>query len=346
MTETVFKAADWPCCPTCGSKSLVIGGPWAGCPSCSFLGAVSVIESSPALDQVRTRIASKGGGDKTVAMMIADGAGFNRDVSDEIRIEISQRLVHERTWRIIRRSLNNSPSFAPVCVMNFHACDQRYMTLPAGSLVELVIAEKAALSHDVVSVMWISDSPQTTGFQPENAETRPIGDRGVLNVHTHFYGGATLVMSSSFRRDGKRLKFGNPEFHNARVASWCSQPVCWQIAPCVPGYLQPRFFSSRYFTSGVCINACLCENLDGMPVCNIAIRLGTDKKYDVISVPATGVKSGIASLNQKVDEMDRVMCEQKSVPSWAKTIIWPSNTDPRLVKRDIRALDLWKCATR
>jgi hypothetical protein len=346
MTESVFKTSDWPRCPTCGGRALVIGGPWIGCSSCSFLGAISATDSSPVLDQARARIASKGGGDNVVAMMVAEGAEFDSNISDEIRIEISRRLAHERVWRITRQSLNGATSFAPACVMNYHASDQRYMTLPAGSPIELVIAEKAALTHDVVSVMWISKSPQTLGFRAEDAEVRPVGERGFFNVHTHFYGGSTLVMSSSFRRDGKKLKFGNPEFHNAGVASWCSQPVCWQIVPCVPGYLQPRFLSLRYFTGGVSVNACLCENLDGLPMCNIAIRLGSDKGYDVIPVEAAGVKAGISNLNQKVEDMDRVMLEQRSVPVSAKTVTWPADTDPRLVQRTIRELEVWKHAIR
>ena len=348
MTEPVFKVSEWPSCPTCGNKTLVTGGVWVSCSSCSFIDNVSSMPRSPVFDQIRTRIASKGGGEEVIAVIGPDGTDFNEFAIDEVRVEISRRLIHEKVWRAVRNSLNDVKEFVPRCVMNFHRSDRRYLTLKLDGMAQLTIAQRAALSHDIVSVMWISPSPQPSGFCNKNAGPLKVGDRGFFNVNTHFYGGPTLAMSTSFRRDGNKMKFGNPVFHNQEcaISSWCAQPVCWEIVRCVPGRFQPRFFSSRLFSGGTCINACLCEDLDGPVVASIAVRQSSESKYEVIPIEAPSVRTGIATLNTKVEAMDAKMLEQLSTPLWAKTASWPSDVDPRLVRRDIAALDVWKHVVR
>lgn len=347
MTEKELLAPEnWPECPSCGTEALVVGGAWCACPSCSFMGQTKSLAPSPALDLVRVRAAIKGDGFGAVVFVAKNSSSYDPIIVDELRLVISQRLVHERVWRSVRSSMSPGGLFTPLCVMNFNRNDRRYLTLRIDTADRLLVAKNAAASHDIVSVMWLSKDAPSGEFCDDDARSEVIGESGFFNVHTHFYGAPSIVMTTSYRLVGGALKFGVPVFHHLHPLSWISQPICWSVVKCVPGRVFPEFLAVRKFPDGTVVNACACEDMDGAPRCGIAVQTSPGGLFFSTDVPARTLREGIADLSERVKKIDLVAASKQVLPDVVSTSTWEPGTDPRLVLGGIRTMDIWNLVGR
>lgn len=317
---------EWPKCSSCGSEILVVGGDYAACVGCESIVPVSQVRTD-IVSFAQTRISLKMNGTENISVFTRQTFEWG-STQAETASRLFQRMVHQDVYLKLRRTIKQGETFVPQCVMNYHSGDMRFVTLPIKTPIHDIIARKHAAMHDISSVFWIGS--EIGDFSFSDAMLAPVPESGVLIMHTHFYGAPTLVMTTNFSFRGGKLKFSRPDFHHAPIASWAGQAVCWQVMPLVPNRIAPRFFGGRLFESGLCINAVVSEDMDGIePLCVMAIRSEWGAEFKVTKIPATKVKAGIREVQSRLEAMDKRLAERKVIPAEVLNIQRSSDEDPR-----------------
>lgn len=320
---------EWPRCPLCDCGTLVVGGDFAACTSCEAVVPASRIQSD-AMDFAKMKISLKMDGSENVSLFTQEKRTLEwTPLLAETSSRIQQRLLHQDVWLKMRRAIRRGERFTPLCVMNYHYIDHRFVSVQITSGATELIARKHAAAHDISSVMWVTDG-SFDEFKFSSGMLQPVPESGLFVVHTHFYGSPTLVMTVPYSFKTGILKFSQPEFHHLPVKSWTSQAVCWHAMNWVPGRIQPRFFAGRLFKTGLCINAVVSQDLDrASPICVIAVRPSPGAEFSISNIHASKFNEGLQEVQARLKAIDEKVASSKMTPVEVCNLSRSGNEDPR-----------------
>lgn len=334
---------EWPKCPKCHSPNIMVAGLNAECAECSFSGDIRDIVDSSTMMTCRMA-ASLLPASESMVILFHKGLRTSGDMDIKLResaFSISRKLAHESAWTILRRKVKGGATFDPVFIGSYTSEESDVVVVPAGTSAERNIARSAFSSWDVVSVLWVSPFDTLVDFATSGVDPWAVCDSGYLHMQTHFYGAPPQWRSTPFSVKNGSVKFGRSVFRPADLNSLVSQPICWKSARMISGRTRPAFMSYRQFSNGLCINAFICEDLDGPPSASIAIKEASSKDFVIIPLLEEEMSDPKSVITQRIKLMESRLIGTGSSIVTSEDKEWGLEDDDKDVMSHIYDMPIW-----
>ena len=297
IEELIADPEQWPACPRCHSRNLLIGGLLASCPRCDFLYPSSQVEKTTLYQFSRVKMVSRMFGARGVLAMIDDQAWnyFDNRVSilDEKSSELGRFLTFMPSFENTKKLMGQHQ------IPALGVAHQNFET-PA-DISELsddrdrLRFREQSLARDAVAVLWAGDPSKP--FWDNQSEKNP----GALLMNVHVYNAPSSCLMARFNRlaDGAPV-FEPVEAVSVNIPSLVWQPIYWPIIECCPKRLQPRYVAALESENDININFSVVDDLDRGPIARIAFRKPWQSDLaEVREYPVSSTRSGIALIKQK-----------------------------------------------
>jgi len=312
---------EWPACPKCRKKELLIGGRYCACINCGFLGNISEVASTRLLRFVRAKISGRVAGHRGVVAMIP---GCNELIGERLEIlqECASRLAHTVAFdsylAIAETTLPQSGEILPTAILNESAemSSAEIHALEEGEDRRLSLR---ALCRDTAAVL-----------------RRDKEGRTVVDVHCYNSPGQSFIRGNSdFPAPAQNL-LGRP---SPPFLIW--QPLDWSIVEIVARRKQPRYLAILEVSSDINLTFCAVEDMDGAPLVRVSIRepWSVDQS-DVRDYPVDSIEEGVELLRGKFQSSLAAALQAGEVIVQFQAE-WPEGVDSFKLLRDIRKALFW-----
>lgn len=329
ISELSANLSEWPECPQCGERGILLGGKLACCVHCSFFGTAEQISATNLMKYARAKMASRGMGHRGIIAMLGGKEHPGRaDLVAERSSELAQRLVHAPLFEKAQRLFEKRRDFPPQALFNYRPEDGRIENFSISTDSDLLRLKTQALKYDLVSVVTIDQ----------------IANR--LFMDTHVYNSPSHRRVASYSIKNREVVWEKDWFAPQREApaSLIWQPLDWSIVVNEPGNIQPRWVGVLEVEDDINITFAVCEDMDGPPLIKTSFR-------DIMSVnPAKLVTHELGSAEEGIellrgqfnDVLGRV-----SEPGVGKLIFnqefsWDLDANPHAISHALRTAEFWK----
>lgn len=339
LNNALRDASEWPKCPKCGIKKILIGGHLAACVDCSFIGNFSLIEPTDITRLVRAKLANRPSGERAVILLHHGKASQeSQSLIIERASQIGQRIVHYPHLSRAAALIRDGGSVKSFAVIDHHAeMDSILLSLdfPDQAEAETTLREKA-LRPDMVSRIFEGD-----------ASLRPARNGKVSTVvmETHVYNAPSFVQAIAFKRKEPNSFQPVPLADAAkhRIPSWIWQPIDWSVIE-IRENIQPVWVAALEIEHDINITYCVCEDLEGAPIVQASFRTPWSSAKPKVKKfhPATA-EEGVAKL-KKHFEKSVASSQEKDVGRlvFQQEFAWDLAASPTQILSELRTAQLWE----
>ena len=343
LAESLKDIQQWPQCPKCQERSLLVGARMTCCIQCSYMGSTSDIESTGLYRFARVKMATRGSGHRGIIsfMETPRAAGDLPALLDEGASRLAQRMIHAPLLTRAARHLEKERALPPMVFMNRTPEYSPLQSFALRNRDEVERAKMAALNRDVVSLVWIANSIGDQSFR-----TPEVGRR-FLMINTHIYNAPSHLRALEYfhkPESGEVEWLASEPLLNARETdSWVWQPICWRIIPYLPGRLEMRYVAAIEVEHDINVTFCVCEDMDGAPLVRAAFRKPwRTEPPEIKEYRVASAEEGVGLLREKFHDL----CRRCREPGIGAVVFeyeqeWPMDLNPHLAMRALRTAPFW-----
>lgn len=335
MKEEIYSnVSEWPCCPNCKSRELLIRGTSEKCLLCNYTSK----------DQINSRVKklvmSKMCLEKISTIhfgpfpQVVD-SDFGDMLSDKVSENDQEEVFENDILKAIKQMKKNG-SFPTVSISKeLRFDDSELMSLEVPIEIAREKLKRSSATKSAVIVFFMQKENSAVDFMTSDSVCGRETTGANLGFNVQIYGSPTISGFANMSHDKPEICW----LHNTNCQDLIWYHANWNLIPRNSNLEAIRFFGVISITDEININLIVCEKLDGGIRGEIAIKDISAMTTVIKKISAITIEEMISKMKDKYEEFlkkARNDCPDNIELYFSKE--WDLDSNINVIRNQIRAL--------